>query len=105
MHLLHSAAKYTKNKHDLKSIYYTYIRPVIEQSATVWHSSLTEENIADLNRVQKCAVRVIMGENYTDYKKSLDILDIETLESRRDNLCKKMAMKTAQIPSIKKCFL
>ena len=61
MRLLHSAAKYTKNKHDLKSISYTYIRPVIEQSATVWHSSLTEENIADLNRVQKCAVRVIMG--------------------------------------------
>ena len=33
------------------------------------------------------------GKNYTDYKKSLEILDIETLESRRDNLCKKMAIK------------
>ena len=94
----------TQKKHDLKSIYYTYIRPVIEQSATVWHSSLTEENIADLNRVQKCAVRVIMGENYTDYKKSLEILDIETLESRRYNLCKKMALKTVKIPNMKEMF-
>ena len=61
MRLLHNAARYTRSKTDLKSIYYTYIRPVLEQSATVWHSSLTQDNKDDLNRVQKSAVRVIMG--------------------------------------------
>ena len=45
-----------------------------------------------------------MGENYTDYKKSLEILEIETLESRRENLCKKMAQKTVQTPNIKEMF-
>ena len=53
MQLLYSAAKFTKNKKDLKHIYITFIRPVLEQSAPVWHSSLTEENSRDIERVQK----------------------------------------------------
>ena len=67
MRLLHSAARYTKSKTDLKSIYQTYIRPILKQSAAVWHSSLTEENINHLNRVQKSAVGVIMESDYIIY--------------------------------------
>ena len=67
MQLLHRAAHFTKSKNDLKSIYKTYIRPVLEQSATVWHSSITEENSKDLCRVQKAAVRIIMGSDYVSY--------------------------------------
>ena len=40
---------------ELKTIYITYIRSILEESAIVWHSSLTEENIQDLSRVQKSA--------------------------------------------------
>ena len=64
MQLLHRVAQFTKTKNDLRSIYLTYIRPVLEQSATVWHSSITEENAADLCRVQKAALRIIMGSDY-----------------------------------------
>ena len=71
MQLLYSAAKLTKNKKDLKHIYITFIRPVLEQSAPVWHSSLTEENSRDIERVQKAAVRTIIGRNPTDYETSL----------------------------------
>ena len=41
MQLLYNAAKFIKSKRDLKHIYVTFIRPVLEQSAPVWHSSLT----------------------------------------------------------------
>ena len=44
MQLLHKAAKFTKSKRDLKSIFITFIRPVLEQSSSVWHSSLTDDN-------------------------------------------------------------
>ena len=65
MQLLHNVAKFTHKKEHLKSIYTTYIRPVLEQSSVVWHSSLTLENAYDLERVQKAAVRLIMGAKHT----------------------------------------
>jgi hypothetical protein len=73
MQLLHSVAKFTNQTKDLKTIYTTYIRPVLEQSAVVWHSSLTNENCKDLERVQRSAVRVIIGKNILITKKHLKV--------------------------------
>ena len=67
---------------DRKTISFLFIRSLLEQSATVWHSSLTEENSADLERVQKSAVKIILGEKYVGYKKSLLKLDMENLSDR-----------------------
>ena len=41
MQLLNRAARFTKNVRDLRSIYLTYVRSILDQSAVVWHSSLT----------------------------------------------------------------
>ena len=41
MQLLNTAAGFTSNLQDLKSIYLTYVRSILEQSAVVWHSSLS----------------------------------------------------------------
>ena len=61
MLLLQNAAKFTKESSDLKSIYLTFIRTVLEQSALVWHSSLSKESMNALERIQKSAVRLIMA--------------------------------------------
>ena len=61
MQLLNAAAGFTTSKLDLKGIYLTFIRSVLEQSAVVWHSSLTNKNKRDLERIQKAAVKVIFG--------------------------------------------
>ena len=61
MPILTNAAAFTTNRQDLKKIYLTYIRSVLDQSSVLWHSSLSQKNIKDLERVQKVAVRVIMG--------------------------------------------
>ena len=58
MQLLFKSANFTKNRSDLRSIYLTFIRSILEQSAVVWHSSLTKKNRRDLERVQRCAVRM-----------------------------------------------
>ena len=81
--LLRNAANFTKETSDLKTIYITFIRPVLEQSAPVWHSSLTAENASDLERIQKAAVHLIMGIRYEDYHSSLKKLKLETLVERR----------------------
>mgnify|MGYP001217195360 CR=1 FL=1 len=50
MQFLHKASKFTSNVRDLKPIYISQIRTKLEQSAVVWHSSLTKKNGSDLLR-------------------------------------------------------
>ena len=58
MEILRKVASFGTDTEDLKTIYCLYIRSLLEHSATVWHSSLTEENKNDLERVQKSALKV-----------------------------------------------
>ena len=48
MQLLNAVASFTSNTNDLKDIYITFVRSVLEQSAAVWHSSLTMKNINEI---------------------------------------------------------
>jgi hypothetical protein len=104
MQLLQRAASFTANIHDLKSIYLTYVRSVLEQSAVVWQSGLTEKNRRDLERVQKAAVRVILKSKYKNYKDGLKKLNIETLEKRRETLCLRFANNCLKNPKVRNFF-
>ena len=104
MQLLNKAASFTSNIQDLRCIYLTYIRSVLEQSAVVWHSSLTYKNRKDLERVQKAALRVILKSRYSNYKSALEILRIETLEKRREVLCLRFAKNCLKNSKVKNFF-
>ena len=80
------------------------MQSLLEQSATVWHSSLTKDNINDLERVQKTALKVILGDSYKSYEAALNILDIQTLTERRDQLCLNFAIKSSKHPKTKHMF-
>ena len=96
MELLRRLSAFNVDVQDLKTIYILFVRSQLEQSAVVWHSSLTEENAADLERVQKTAMKIILGEKYQSYKKSLNYLGLETLEERRKSLCLRFALKSLE---------
>ena len=51
--LLRRATQYTNIIKDLRSIYLSHIRVILEQSCVLWHSTITQENMDDLERVQK----------------------------------------------------
>ena len=104
MQILNRAAQFTTNRNDLRNIYISYIRSILEKSAVVWHSSLTAKNRKDLERIQKCAVSVIMGKNYTTYKEGLKCLNLETLEKRRESLCLKFAKGCLKNEKVKDMF-
>jgi hypothetical protein len=104
MELLRRVASFGTNIQDLKNIYILFVRSQLEQSSVVWHSSLTAENINDLERVQKSALKIILGGKYQSYKKALDVLDLETLDSRREYLCLKFAQKCAANEKTKHMF-
>ena len=67
------------------------IRSKLEQSAVVWHSSLTQKDKNDLERVQKSALKLILKERYTNYKDALNVIKMDSLEMRREKLCLKFA--------------
>ena len=93
MELLRKIASFKPPLEDLKNIYMLYIRSILEQSCVVWHSSLTEENAQDLERVQKAAVKIMLREKYQDYETALIKVDLDKLSERRNNLCLKFAKK------------
>ena len=88
----------------MKDVYFLFVRSLLEQSATVWHSSLTEENVNDLERVQKSAVKIILGDRYSGYKKSLVKLDMLSLSERREQLCLNFAKKCLKNSKTKSMF-
>ena len=94
MELLRKISEFTTSIEDKREIYTSYIRSIVEQSSVVWHSSLTKENSQDLERVQKCAVRLILGGKYESYEDALTRVNLDSLYTRREQLCKNFALKS-----------
>ena len=75
-------------------VYAKHIRSVLEFAAVVWNSSLTQENIMTIERVQKSAFAVIIGSRYQSYEEEYVTLNMETLSKRRKKLSLKFATKS-----------
>ena len=104
MELLRRVSCFNPPLEDLKVIYSLFVRSVLEQSATVWHSSLTQENSEDIERVQKSAVKLMLGNQYIGYKQSLEKLDMDTLKERREKICLNFALKSIKNVKMKDMF-
>ena len=83
MTMLHKLSKFTKNKSHLLHIYKTHVRGLLEYCSTLWHSSLTQTDCQDIERVQKSAMKIIFGNGYQGYDKALKYLKLENLKDRR----------------------
>ena len=86
------------------NIYILYIRSILEQSCAIWHSTLTEENRSDLERVQKNALRNILKEKYSSYTEALKTLKLETLNERREKLIIKYGKQCTKLEQTKYLF-
>ena len=78
------------------------VRSKLEQSAVLWHFGLSGRNINSLERVQKSALKVILGKKYTSYKNALKELNIDSLHDRRE--CLKFAKKCLKVYKLRKMF-
>ena len=59
----------------------------------VWNSYITKGEQLDIERVQKCALRIILKENYTSYMESLELTGLQTLKARPNQLSLSFAIK------------
>ena len=80
-------------KEDLLEVYVKQIRCLLELAVPAWQSSLTIAEKTDIERVQKSACHTILGGLYGSYTNALEVLNLESLEVRRNNLCLKFALK------------
>ena len=70
----------------------------------VWHSSITQGEEIQFERVQKVALRIILKEDYEDYESALNLTGLQTLKERRTYLCKQFAIKCTQNEKTREMF-
>jgi hypothetical protein len=89
---------------DLIDLYHKHVRSILEYAAPVWHSSLTGEDRLKLERVQKSALYIILGQRYHSYTSALKMTGTHTLFERRRKLCLKFARKSLKSTKFKNWF-
>ena len=91
-------------KDALLQVYTKQIRSVLELSVPAWQGSLTAAEKYDIERVQKTATHIILGMAYNSYSDALETLNLESLETRRNKLCLKFALKAERHPKLSSWF-
>ena len=89
---------------DLVQIYTLYVRSILEFNSCVWHFNITQAEVNDIERVQKIACKIILKENFSTYSDALNLLGLQTLSERRQQLCKKFATKCLNNEKSKNMF-
>ena len=89
---------------DLIEVYILYIRSVTEYCSVVFHSRLTVEDSDSLERIQKCCLRIILGDSYINYSAALEMTGLVTLHQRREERCLAFALKALKHPLNSRMF-
>ena len=104
MLILHKLISFNVNYTELVNIYILYIRSVLELNCQVWHYTISEEEVSDLERVQKVACKIILQDDYTSYEEALNDLDLQPLRERRDQMCLNFAKRCVKHPKAEHLF-
>jgi len=86
---------------DLCDFYVGYIRPTLEYAAPVWNSNITTQQVMKIERIQKRALRIILGSQYECYTSALAQLGLPSLEKRRETLSLKFAKSLLNSPTFR----
>ena len=74
-------------------LYKQYIRTKLEYCSVVFHSSLTVQQSASLERCQAVCLRVILQENYVSHSAALEMTGLDSLADRRKARCLSFSLK------------
>ena len=89
---------------EMMDVYTKQVRSVLELAVPVWQPALTQIEIKQIERVQRCALYIILGEHFTNYDQAMDLLECESLNIRRLQLCESFAKKSAKHHKFKNWF-
>ena len=90
---------------DLLMTYKSRVRIHLELNIPLWHFTISNTLSNTIERVQKSCLFIILGKcATTDYNRNLAILDLEKLESRREEICIKFAKRMTKHPVHRNMF-
>ena len=72
-------------KDDLIMVYTRQVRTVCEFAAPFWGTMITQEEARRIERIQRTALHVILGESFTSYKDALLVCGIKDWISGETN--------------------
>ena len=98
MYMLYVLKRFKGSAHDLTAVYQMYIRPVLEYASPLWHSSLTQCQIEQLELIQKRACQIVLGSEYTSYAEAMETLQLCSLVERREQLLRGFGEKLFKLP-------
>ena len=84
---------------ELLTFYLCCIRPVAEYGCQLFHNALPKYLSADLERIQKRALKIVHSE--LPYREALAVCNLPTLRERRQKLCDKLFSEVARNPKHK----
>jgi hypothetical protein len=64
-----------------------------EQGVSIWNSGLTKGQVNDLEKIQKVAMKIILGDDYRSYDMACSFFKLKPLSERRTELCTNFAVK------------
>ena len=67
------------------NVYIKQIRCILELAVPAWQGGLSLAEKTDLERIQKTGCHIILGQSYTSYSAALELLQLETVEFRRNH--------------------
>ena len=85
-------------------IYVKQIRSVLELAVPAWHSGINHTEKIDIERIQKSAAHIILGEEYESYRQAIKTLGLNSLVDSREKLCLKFALKAEKHNKFVKWF-
>ena len=65
---------------------------------------MTQKDSRDLERVQKSALKVILGDKYKSYEEALKTIRIDSLAERRQKICLKFAQQCLRNEKLRDMF-
>ena len=86
--------KCTRNKLDL----------LLEVAIPVWQPGITDGEKYQIERVQRTALYIILGKNYINYDNALNLLYLESLDTRRKTIRRNFAVKALKHEKFSKWF-
>ena len=81
---------------EMLDVYQKQVRSVLELAVPVWQAGLTQQEVKQIERVQRTAFYIILGDNYKDYTNALDLLQCDRLAERRYKLCENFVKKAVK---------
>ena len=72
------------------------VRSILELAVPVWHSGLTRQQAAEIEGIQKVAMKIILQHRYVGYQSACDTFSTTSLEERRLKLCSKFTAKNVK---------